>query len=149
MKSTNPRDVAYLCRAYVRSIHQKAHPADPYFLKISITCGKIEQWTEHHYPSLIDVITLSPAGPGENSRTTARISPDQTDARLRILNREVKIHELEKKDGVAPRALAKVPQEELPKEFYFVVFGGFFATTLLGVGMVYFFIWLSGDGSGI
>lgn len=41
MKSTNPRDVAYMFRDYVRELHAKLVPADPYFVKISIACGKV------------------------------------------------------------------------------------------------------------
>lgn len=41
MKSSNPRDVAYMFRNYARQLHAKAVPSDPYFIKISITCGKV------------------------------------------------------------------------------------------------------------
>jgi hypothetical protein len=41
MKSTNPRDVAYMFRDFARQLHQKAAPSDPYFVKISVTCGKV------------------------------------------------------------------------------------------------------------
>ncbi|THG97942.1 hypothetical protein EW145_g7510, partial [Phellinidium pouzarii] len=53
MRSTNPRDVAYLFRDYARIIHDKCVPADPNYLRISVACGKIEQWCEHHYPSFV------------------------------------------------------------------------------------------------
>ena len=41
MRSTNPRDVAYMFRDYARDIHAKAVPADPNFLRISVACGKV------------------------------------------------------------------------------------------------------------
>lgn len=41
MKSTNPRDVAYMFRDFARQLHKKAVPSDPYFVKISVTCGKV------------------------------------------------------------------------------------------------------------
>lgn len=41
MKSTNPRDVAYMFRNHVRELHRKAVPADPYYVKISIACGQV------------------------------------------------------------------------------------------------------------
>jgi hypothetical protein len=41
MRSTNPRDVAYISRDYARKIHAKALPSDPDFLRISVACGKV------------------------------------------------------------------------------------------------------------
>ena len=41
MRSTNPRDVAYLFRDYARVIHAKAVPADPNFLRISVACSQV------------------------------------------------------------------------------------------------------------
>jgi farnesyl-diphosphate farnesyltransferase len=40
-------------RDYTRRIHAKAVPSDPNFLRLSVACGKIEQWCEHHYPSFV------------------------------------------------------------------------------------------------
>lgn len=73
MSSTNPRDVAYLFRDYLRSIHAKAVANDPSFVKIAVLAGRVghnddvlarsqadtnyrqvEQWTESHYPSFIN-----------------------------------------------------------------------------------------------
>jgi len=144
MKSTNPRDVAYLCRDFVRSIHKKAVPADPNFIKLSVTCGRVEQWVEHHYPSIIHVVT-SNIEPGTSR---AQVSPSQTDARLRILNREVKIHALKKiKDqGLGKEGAAQaVQQEMLPWELYAVVFGGFVVTTLVGCGLVFAVLYFTSD----
>ena len=41
MRSTNPRDVAYIFRDYARKIHAKAVPTDPNFLRLSVACGKV------------------------------------------------------------------------------------------------------------
>jgi farnesyl-diphosphate farnesyltransferase len=41
MRSTNPREVAYIFRDYIRKIHVKSDPADPNFLRLSIACGKV------------------------------------------------------------------------------------------------------------
>src|SRR5579859_7951278 len=75
MRSTNPKDVAYMFRDYARRIHAKASPTDPHFVRISVACGKvgfrfsrlpfhprlsfgqIEQWCEHHYPSFVRVVS--------------------------------------------------------------------------------------------
>ncbi|KAG9026794.1 bifunctional farnesyl-diphosphate farnesyltransferase/squalene synthase [Tulasnella sp. JGI-2019a] len=142
MKSTNPRDVAYLCRDFVRSIHTKAAPADPNFMKISITCGRVEQWVEHHYPSIIHVVT-SNLEPGTSR---AQVSPTQTDARLRILNREVKMHSLQKiKDMGLGKETKSVQQEMLPWELYAVVFGGFLLTTLVGCALVFTVLYFTSD----
>lgn len=41
MRSVNPRDVAEIFRHHCRSIHAKAVPEDPNFLRISVACGKV------------------------------------------------------------------------------------------------------------
>ncbi|TFK53848.1 farnesyl-diphosphate farnesyltransferase [Heliocybe sulcata] len=56
MRSTNPRGCAYMFRDYARKIHAKASPSDPNFLRLSVACGKIEQWCERHYPSFVNVV---------------------------------------------------------------------------------------------
>lgn len=54
MSATNPRDVAYLFRDTLRAIHRKAVANDPSFIKIAVLAGRVEQWTEAHYPSFIN-----------------------------------------------------------------------------------------------
>lgn len=49
------------------------HKSDPNLLKLSIACARIEQWTEHHYPSFLQ---LSSTGGGGFS-----IDPSSSDAR--------------------------------------------------------------------
>lgn len=94
MKATNPRDVAYIFRDYMRKIHAKARANDPSFIKIAVLTGRvslsrysdnlgiesdrvlspqIEQWTESRYPSFIQVgepIPLSSEDwqPGKDAR---------------------------------------------------------------------------------
>lgn len=49
--SQNLKMVCEVFRRYVRRIHMKNTPRDPNFLKISIACGKIEQFIESIFPS--------------------------------------------------------------------------------------------------
>lgn len=52
MESTqNLHKVCEVFRGYARSIHKKNVPQDPNFLKISIACGKVEQFIESIFPS--------------------------------------------------------------------------------------------------
>ncbi|KAG6852766.1 hypothetical protein C0991_009263 [Blastosporella zonata] len=75
MRSTNPREVAIIFVEYTRKIHAKAVTTDPNYLRISVACGKIEQWREHHYPSHVVL-------------TDNRTSHNQEDARSRIITVE-------------------------------------------------------------
>ncbi|KAL4247780.1 phytoene/squalene synthase family protein [Abortiporus biennis] len=69
MRSTNPRDVAYIFREYARRIHARAVPEDPSYIGLSVACGKIEQWCEHNYPSFV---SISPSKQQIFSPTDAR-----------------------------------------------------------------------------
>ncbi|KAJ7773287.1 squalene synthase [Mycena metata] len=64
MRSTNPREVSLIFREYARRIHARVTPRDPSFTGISVACGKIEQWCEHHYPSFIQLSTAPPSAYG-------------------------------------------------------------------------------------
>lgn len=80
MKASNPRDVAYIFRDNLRSIHARARANDPSFVKIAVLAGRVsfdesplcdeltlllsslafssaqvEQWTESRYPSYIQI----------------------------------------------------------------------------------------------
>jgi len=77
MRSTNPLEVALIFKEYARSIHSKASPSDPNFLRISVACAKIEQWTESNYASFVRIRT--PAG-----HSSSELSFDPTDARSRV-----------------------------------------------------------------
>jgi len=90
-KCTNPRDVAYAFRDHARTIHAKLMPADPNYLKVSVMCGKIEQWCEHHYPSFILLMSK-----GEGGGVSSSVDTGISDARASIF-RERKTKEEEKK----------------------------------------------------
>lgn len=78
--AVNPRDVAYCFVKYARLIHAKVSVKDPNFIRLSIACGKIEQWAEHHYPSFVNV-----GSSGGN--VTSSIDTDSGDARAEIYTR--------------------------------------------------------------
>ncbi|ADV21285.1 farnesyl-diphosphate farnesyltransferase [Cryptococcus gattii E566] len=84
MRATNPRDVSYIFREYARKIHAKVHKDDPNLLKLSIACGKIEQWAEHHYPSFIQI------GSGAGNGVQSAIDPTSNDARAALFLRLAK-----------------------------------------------------------
>ncbi|KAF8318742.1 farnesyl-diphosphate farnesyltransferase [Clavulina sp. PMI_390] len=132
MKSTNPRDVAYMFRDFTRELHAKAVPSDPYFVKISIMCGKIEQWCEHHYPSFIALRTTT----GGSSNVSQRPIED---ARMRIVNRTKELTDKKKLDaGEAPviRAAAAGEEDKIPWQLFAFVSAGFILVTLLSLGIV-------------
>lgn len=81
MQSTNPRDVAYTFRKFARSIHSRALPSDPNFLRLGVACGKIEQWCEHNYPSFVTL------GKGPSPVQSYKVD----DARSRIVLAEEKV----------------------------------------------------------
>ncbi|CAK5267843.1 unnamed protein product [Mycena citricolor] len=85
MRATNPREVSIIFREYARKIHGRALPSDPNYLRLSVACGKIEQWCEHHYPSFV---VLS----GGGGSTTQSINAD--DARGRTFNQYKKADEV-------------------------------------------------------
>jgi len=41
MGASNPRDVAYIFRDYMRKIHAKARANDPSFIKIAVLAGRV------------------------------------------------------------------------------------------------------------
>jgi farnesyl-diphosphate farnesyltransferase len=135
MGSTNPRDVAYLCRDYARQIHAKATPADPNFIKLSITCGRIEQWCEHHYPSFISLV------PGEGPKVK-----DTGEGRLRTMKRERELV-LAQRHEATKQALGRDPsqQEPLPWAFLIFIFGAFLVVVLLSAAVVYGVLWYSDE----
>jgi farnesyl-diphosphate farnesyltransferase len=75
MRSTNPLAVALVFKEYARSIHAKASPSDPNFLRISVACAKIEQWAERNYPSFVRIPTTT---------SPSSLSFDPADARSRV-----------------------------------------------------------------
>ncbi|PFH45558.1 hypothetical protein AMATHDRAFT_8988 [Amanita thiersii Skay4041] len=83
MQSTNPREVGLIFQHHVRRIHARANPRDPNYIRISVACGKIEQWNEQHYPSFVQLITAG----GESKRVL-----DPSDARSIVLKMEEKFN---------------------------------------------------------
>ncbi|KAK7024857.1 squalene synthase [Favolaschia claudopus] len=62
MRSTNPREVAHIFRDYARKISARAVAQDPNFIRISVACGKIEQWCERYYPSFVMISASAQGG---------------------------------------------------------------------------------------
>jgi len=119
MKSVNPRDVAYVFRDYARRIHSKVARDDPNLLKLSVACGKIEQWTEHHYPTFLMII----GGAGD---PRSSVDPSSNDARA-LLYTEIARRAAEKASKDRQEAFMadlrargiikeKTPQEEAEAE---------------------------------
>ncbi|EJC99699.1 farnesyl-diphosphate farnesyltransferase [Fomitiporia mediterranea MF3/22] len=143
MRSTNPRDVAYMFRDYARDIHAKAVPADPNFLRISVACGKIELWCESHYPSFV----LLPS-PGSQ----AGYSLNELDARARIAHRDAeitsavrrrkRIEELRASGAIQNGELREAgPVHDLTtSELVMWIIGIFIAAIALGGGIVWVII---------
>ncbi|KAI0718013.1 squalene synthase [Cerioporus squamosus] len=108
MKSTNPRDVCFLFRDYSRKIHARALPEDPSFLRISVSCGKIEQWCERHYPSFVLIKSVSGGIMYDPNDARSRVV-EAAQARDRELQREKRIAELRDKH---PSAAAQLKEQE-------------------------------------
>ncbi|KAH9926937.1 isoprenoid synthase domain-containing protein [Fomitopsis serialis] len=132
MRSTNPRDVAYIFRDYARKIHSKATSEDPSFLQISVACGKIEQWCEQHYPSFVS-ISASASG-GRQQIAEAADKQDQERAwqkRLAAAATNGKAHGAAKPLGDG--------KEEF-KDILLYVFGAFVLVFGLGIGGIWLFL---------
>ncbi|KII88081.1 hypothetical protein PLICRDRAFT_125235 [Plicaturopsis crispa FD-325 SS-3] len=144
MRSTNPREVAYIFREFAREIHTKAVPTDPNFLRISVACGRIEQWCEHYYPSFVRVM-----------QSNQGMSPQQlinpTDARTRIIAadqardadiaNQKRVAEIRKGTGLQQPAPQQKQDNGVPKELLMYVFAAFAIVLAVGVGAVYTIIW--------
>ncbi|KAJ1306460.1 hypothetical protein OPQ81_007463 [Rhizoctonia solani] len=146
MRSTNPRDVAYMFRDFARGIHAKTSPADPNFLRIGIACGRIEAWAEHHYPSFI-TISQSQSQPGSTS-----VEMSTTDARMRIVKRDQLRESRLKAEAEAKRRRelglpekAPIEQEGLPWALIAAVAGFFLLVCALAGAIVMGTVWWFGD----
>ncbi|KAJ7464363.1 farnesyl-diphosphate farnesyltransferase [Mycena latifolia] len=108
MRSTNPREVGLIFREYARKIHARALPQDPNYIRLSVACGKIEQWCEHHYPSFV---LLSAAPSSGFSSASASQAIDPADARGRTFLAAEKLDHARAQtlriDALRARALAK------------------------------------------
>jgi farnesyl-diphosphate farnesyltransferase len=143
MRSTNPRDVAYIFRDYTRKIHAKSNPADPNFLRISVSCGQIEQWCEHNYPSFISV---APSGRGQQI--------DPMDRRSKVVELDQKrdqylINEKRVKDARAKGVSVAEHQEQaqggMPWEIFAFMSAIIVAIVSLSMGIAWVVIKFSVD----
>nr|A0SJQ5.1 RecName: Full=Squalene synthase; Short=SQS; Short=SS; AltName: Full=FPP:FPP farnesyltransferase; AltName: Full=Farnesyl-diphosphate farnesyltransferase [Ganoderma lucidum]ABF57213.1 squalene synthase [Ganoderma lucidum]ABF57214.1 squalene synthase [Ganoderma lucidum] len=105
MRSTNPRDVAYIFRDYARKMHARALPEDPSFLRLSVACGKIEQWCERHYPSFVRLQQVSGGGIVFDPSDARTKVVEAAQARDNELAREKRLAELRDKTGKLERKL--------------------------------------------
>lgn len=56
MKASNPRDVAYIFRDNLRSIHARARANDPSFVKLAVLAGRVRLFLPSSFsPSLTSV----------------------------------------------------------------------------------------------
>ncbi|QRV73496.1 Squalene/phytoene synthase [Ceratobasidium sp. AG-Ba] len=143
MKSTNPRDVAYMFRDFARGIHAKASPADPNFLRIGIACGRIEAWAEHHYPSFITIAHSA-------STNSTSVEMSTTDARMRIIKRDQLRESRLKAEAEAKKRRERgldenkpIEQEGLPWALLAVVGALFVGLCCIAGAIVYVVIWWS------
>lgn len=139
MRSTNPRECALIFKHYARSIHAKASPSDPNFLRISVACAKIEHWAEYNYPSFVRVSPQSSSSPGlsfdpTDARSRVAIADAETDKRAAEEKRRLEIRMRGGNDTVA----ASVPQNQGPPwEVLLFVGGAVFLILGLSMGIVF------------
>jgi len=143
MRSTNPREVAYIFRDYIRKIHVKSDPADPNFLRLSIACGKIEQWCEQYYPSFI---VLGPGGGGQKFNPADRRSKliEHDMKREEDLLQEKRIRDARARGVVAPTR--EEPQSNgMPWEILAFMLGVVLLIVGLSIGVTYTVLLIWGD----
>ncbi|GAA5995265.1 hypothetical protein JCM5350_008180 [Sporobolomyces pararoseus] len=135
MKATNPRDVAYIFRDYMRKIHAKARANDPSFIKIAVLTGRIEQWTESRYPSFIQVGEPIPLScedwvPGRDARIKQLPGPGPEELALR-----------ERKEAAEAMGQQKMTGEDYKFLCYLILGMLGVILTVLGVagGLIWFF----------
>lgn len=146
MRSTNPREVALIFKTYARSIHAKALPSDPSFLRISVACAKIEHWAECNYPSFVRIPTATtPTSLGlsfnpADARSRVAIADAEADARAAKEKRLLEIRGRVAGNGgqnVAPLApSAAVQNQGPPWEVLAFVGGAVFLIIGLSFGIV-------------
>lgn len=134
MRSTNPREVVHIFKEHARSIHAKASPADPNFLRLSVACAKIEHWAEHNYPSFVRV---HPTQYGDSPQ----VSFDPADARSRITyadeKRPVEIRERIAALGGASSSVSRSTSQGPPWDVLALVGGGVLLVLAFSFGVVF------------
>ncbi len=136
MRSTNPREVALIFKQYARSIHAKASPADPNYLRVCVACAKIEYWAERNYPSFIRV------QPPQNDGSP-EVSFNPADARSRIAyadeKRRLEMHEQRIAAGAGAGSTSRTESHNQgpPWDVLAMVGGAVFVILALSIGLVY------------
>ncbi|KAF8514473.1 isoprenoid synthase domain-containing protein [Gautieria morchelliformis] len=131
MRSTNPREVAFIFQDFARKIHAKALTSDPNFIAICVVCGKIEQWVERHYPSFVAIT-------GGSDGVQAGIN--ESDVRARIVKRDREIDlKLEKERRGAGGGTPQYKEDDSWPWELFAIVGGAMAVM---VAMGAFIVWL-------
>ncbi|KAJ3750130.1 squalene synthase [Lentinula detonsa] len=131
MRSTNPRDVADIFRQHCRSIHAKAVPEDPNFLRISVACGKVEQWCEQNFPSFVRMPSTAgnpPTFDSEDARTSILKKSQEIDQTITHRKRMAQLQEKQVAHGDQVKPAPEQPG--IPWEL-FALFGAIFAILLL------------------
>jgi farnesyl-diphosphate farnesyltransferase len=148
MRSTNPRECALIFRFYARSIHAKASPSDPNFLRISVACAKIEHWAERNYPSFVRLpssasslgISFDPA----DARSRIAIADAETDKRAAEEKRRLEIRNRIANGGSNGALAPSGPQNQGPPwEVLMFVGGAVFLILALSIGIVLAVLYLT------
>src|SRR5882762_6173451 len=141
LNSTNPRDVAYLFRTYARSIHSKCLITDPNFIAISIACGKIEVWCEHHYPSFVSIPSSSSASQvydEKDLRAKVVVMDQKRDAELKLgINGHGNGHRNGKGGAANARALTSSRENEVPWQMMLIGISALGVLIILVGGIVW------------
>ncbi|KAL7423751.1 bifunctional farnesyl-diphosphate farnesyltransferase/squalene synthase [Cryptotrichosporon argae] len=157
-KAVNPRDVAYVFRDYARKIHAKVPKDEPNLLKFSIAVGKIEQWTEHHYPSFLHV--FGGAGGAQTAIDTStgdaraplfmQLANDARD-KAAAARREQWMDEMRAKGLIKPKGTAEEEKKKLEdlKQYqeneklpYLLIIGTVFGVLALIAGLGGLVVWV-------
>ncbi|EJU03842.1 squalene synthase [Dacryopinax primogenitus] len=141
-KATNPRDVAYVFRDFGRRIHAKSLPQDPNYLKISVACGKIEQWCEHHYPSFISLVSGSKDGSASISPTAPGGDPRALIYQRRVVREQEKQRrDLAIRVGLDPAKMNNNQEEQAPWWLLAAMMGTTVLLFAITAGIAFLVIW--------
>nr|GAT47630.1 predicted protein [Mycena chlorophos] len=147
MRSKNPREVSLIFREYARKIHARMLPHDPNFMKLSVVCGKIEQWHEHAYPSFVQL-------PSSGSMTVRTQDPRgavfvaeekaASDERRRRQLDEVRRKMAEKGMPTPGTVGSPLQSDAYTREAMTWVIGIMLGFLLVGSGLAYWTLWYAG-----
>ena len=142
MRSTNPRDVAYIFRDYARKIHARAVPDDPSFLRLSVACGKIEQWCEHHYPSFVRLESGGQTYDLYDARTKIAEIAEKREQELRVQQR---LREISEKTGVVMERRQALEPTGPAWDMLIFVGGAFVLVIAIAIGAFFLIVKFVGD----